>query len=252
VTSYTCTEWTERFRIRGYECDPSRCVTPQALCDLLQETAGRHTFSLGIALEQTIVAHRETWMLHRLALRIHEAPEIREEIVIETWPCGVERIDAIREFCVRNTRGNILAEAATSWLMVSCDDRRILREPVTPYDWSTGRARALPDVFRKRVVAPVEATHVKEFDVRRHDIDLNRHVNHVHFLTWALEALPDAQHQQFQLVALDAEYLAEALPGERVRSECCRSEGPAQWHHQVVRASDGRVLLKMRSEWKSL
>jgi medium-chain acyl-[acyl-carrier-protein] hydrolase len=252
VTSHTCTEWSERFRIRGYECDRSRCITPQALCDLLQETAARHTFSLGIALEQTIAAHNETWILHRLALRIHEAPKIREDIVIETWPCSVERIDAIREFCVRDTKGRILAEAATSWLMVSCDDRRILREPVTPYDWSTARERALPDVFRKRVVAPTEATHVKEFDVRRHDIDLNHHVNHVHFLTWALEALPDTQCQTFQLVALDVEYLAEALPGERVRSECCGSDGLAHWQHQVVRSNDERVLLKMRSSWKSL
>jgi medium-chain acyl-[acyl-carrier-protein] hydrolase len=246
------TVWRERHRIRASETDPSRRATPAALCDLLQEAAGNHAWALGVALDQIVEAHRETWMLYRLALRVAEAPRWRDEVTVETWPCGVERLYAVRDFRVLADDGRALAEASTTWLVVDLDSRRPARNPRTPLDWTAGAPRALPDAFLRRLPVLTEAAHERAFEVRRGDLDLNGHVNHVHMLAWALDAVPDARCEGARVASVDAEFLAEALPGETVRSSCAPEGDGATWLHAVTRPSDGRLLLKARTGWTAL
>ncbi|MFO0648979.1 MAG: thioesterase [Polyangiales bacterium] len=246
------TVWTERVRIRASETDPTRRATPLALCDIMQEAAGNHAWTLGVALDQIVETHRETWMLYRLALRLYDAPRWRDEVIVETWPCGVERIYAVRDFRLSTPEGAVLAEASTTWLVVDLESRRPSREPRTPIGWSADRPRALPDAFQRRLPTLAAETHAKTFEVRRGDIDLNGHVNHVHMLGWVLDALPDVRCEGARLVSLDAEFVAEALPGEAVRSACAAEGDGATWLHAVVRPADGRLLLKARTGWSSL
>jgi medium-chain acyl-[acyl-carrier-protein] hydrolase len=243
--------WRERVRIRAGETDPSRRATPLALCDILQEAAGNHAWTLGVALDQIVAEHRETWMLYRFALRLHDAPRWRDEITVETWPCGVERIYAVRDFCVRSDDGRTLAEASTTWLVVDLEGRRPSRDPRTPIDWSAGRPRALPDAFTRRLPTLTEATHTRAFEVRRSDLDLNGHVNHVRMLAWVLDALPDMRCDGARLTSLDAEFVAEALRGETVNSTCAPEGDGATWLHAVTRPSDGKLLLKARTGWSA-
>lgn len=245
------TVWTERVRIRASDADPTRRATPLALCDIMQEAAGNHAWALGVALDQIVEAHRETWMLYRLALRLYDAPRWRDEVTVETWPCGVERIYAVRDFRISNPAGETLAEASTTWLVVDLESRRPSREPRTPIGWKADRPRALPDAFQRRLPTLSEEAHARTFEVRRGDIDLNGHVNHVHMLGWVFDALPDARFDGARVVSLDAEFVAEALQGESVRSACAPEGDGSTWLHVVTRPADGRLLLKARTGWSS-
>lgn len=241
--------WRERHAIRAGETDRTRHITPTALCDLFQEAAGNHAWTLGVALDQIVAAHRETWMLYRLALRLYAPPRWRDVVTVETWPCGVERIYAVRDFRVRDDGGSALVEASTLWLVVDLDERRPTRSPRTRIDWRADVPRALPDVFARRLAPLAGDAHAREFDVRRSDLDRNGHVNHVRMLAWVLDATPDARGEGAQVTGLDAEFLAEALPGERVRVTSAPEDGGATWLHAVTRPADGRLLLKARTAW---
>lgn len=246
------TVWRERARIRASEVGPTRHATPLALCDLMQEAAGNHAWSIGVAIDQIVEAHRETWMLYRLALRLYDAPRWRDEVTVETWPCGVERIYAVRDFRIVDDAGRTLAEASSSWLVVDLDGRRPARDPRTRIGWTTDRPRALPEAFQRRLPTLAEASSAKTFEVRRGDIDFNGHVNHVHMIGWVLDALPDARCDEAPVTSLDVEFLAEALAGETVRSACAPEGDGATWLHAVTRPSDGRLLLKARTGWGDL
>lgn len=240
---------SERFRVRSYEVDAAGFATLPTLCNLFQEAADRHASELGVAVDQIVAAHRETWMLYRLALRCASPPRWRDEVTVETWPCGQERLYAVREYRLLAADGRTLAEGATAWLVVDLDTRRITRSPRTRIDWRAGRGRAMPDAFRGRLPAlDGAAAHAAEFAVRRGEIDVNGHVNHVHYVAWALDAAPAACWEGSRPVAFEAEYVAEALPGDAVRARSAPCEGDA-WAHEVTNAADGRVLLRARSAW---
>lgn len=241
--------WRERHTIRAGETDATRHATPTALCDLFQEVAGNHAWTLGVALDQIVDAHRETWMLYRLALRLHAPPRWRDVVTVETWPCGVERIYAVRDFRVSDEAGRTLAEASTSWLIVDLEGRRPSRAPRTRLDWNANVPRVLPEAFQRRLPAPDGEAHAVEFDVRRSDIDRNGHVNHTRMLAWVLDGAPGPHHDGTRVTSLDAEFLAEALPGERVRVSSAPDDAGGSWRHAVTRPADGRLLLKARTAW---
>jgi len=236
------------FRVRSYEADARGALSLPALCDILQEAADHHASRFGAAVDQLAEAHGETWVLHRLAVRLHRAPRWRETVRVETWPCGQERLYTVREYRVVDDDGALLAEAASAWLVMDLASRRLARAPRTPLGWHSERARAWPDAFSSRLPAvPADAPSVL-LDVRRGDIDVNGHVNHVHYVSWALEAAPEALWRDATPVFVSVEYLAEALAGERVRARCAlTAEGALAC--EMTHAETGRVLARALTRW---
>ena len=167
----------------------------------------------GAAIEQIAAAYGETWVLYRLAVRVHRPPRKRERITVETWPCGRERLYAVREYRALSADGATLAEGASAWLALDLATRRLSREPRTPLDPCAARPRAWPDAFRGHLPA-VDDGPARAFEVRRGELDVNGHVNHVHHVAWALEAAPPSLWQSARPVEVAMEYTAEARAGD--------------------------------------
>jgi acyl-ACP thioesterase len=241
--------WTEDFRVRSYEVDARGEATAAALCNYLQEAADRHAASYGVAVDQIVATHGETWVLHRLALRVRRPPRRREALRVETWPCGRERLYAVREYRLLDADGATVAEGASAWLVIDPVARRLLRSPRTSLDWRSERERAWPGAFREKIAPPSGATRAEALAVRRSDIDVNEHANHVHFVSWALEALPEALARTSRLESVEVEYVAEALAGDGLVVRAAPEAGGARWLHEIARAGDGAVLARARSAW---
>lgn len=241
--------WTESFRVRSYEVDATGLATVPALCNLLQEAADRHAVSYGVAVDQILAAHAETWVLYRLALRVHRAPRWRDEVTVETWPCGRERLFTVREYRVLDREGALLAEGASAWLVMDPVARRLVRHPKTRVDWRAERGRAWPEAFGEKIPAVAGDARERALSVRRGEIDVNGHVNHVHFIAWALEAVDEARWSTGRVASFDVEYQAEALPGDVVVARASPDDGGLRWRHEVVRPADGRVLIRAQSTW---
>ncbi|MDB4932179.1 MAG: acyl-[acyl-carrier-protein] thioesterase [Myxococcaceae bacterium] len=241
--------WTEAFRVRSYEVDARGEATAAALCNYLQEAADRHAASYGVAVDQIVAAHGETWVLHRLALRVRRPVRRREELRVETWPGGRERLYAVREYRLLDADGAAIAEGASAWLVIDPVARRLLRNPRTNLDWRSERERAWPGAFREKIAAPTGAIREAALSVRRSDIDVNAHANHVHFVSWALEAMPDGHERASRLETVEVEYVAEALAGDAVVVRAAPEAGGGRWLHELRRAGDGAVLARARSTW---
>lgn len=110
------------------------------------------------------------------------------------------------------------------------------------------RALAWPDAFSARLPAVRADAPAVELDVRRGDIDVNGHVNHVRYVSWALEAAPEALWRDAAPVFVSVEYLAEVLAGERVRVRCALdAEGALAC--EMTHAETGRVLARALTRW---
>lgn len=236
------------FQVRSYEVDARGRLSLPSLCDLFQETADRHASSYGAAVDQISASYGETWVLYRLAVRVRRAPRWRERVKVETWPCGRERLYAVREYRALSDDGELLAEGASAWLALDLATRRLAREPRTPLDRRADRPRAWPDAFRGRLPIVDAAAPAREFDVRRGEIDVNGHVNHVHYVAWALEAAPDGLWATSSPAEVAVEYAAEALAGDRVKLLANVGDDGAV-ACAMTHAGDGRVLARALTRW---
>jgi acyl-ACP thioesterase len=238
--------WTERFRVRSDEMDLHGRAAITAVCNWLQEVAGNHARSLGWGIEQ-LAAEQLTWVLARLHLRLDRLPAWRDEVTVTTWPAGVDRLYAVREFRLEDGRG-LVGVATTGWVLVHLGRRRPVRPPVALAALGRdGPGRTLADRFEPLDPA-VTAAHEEEFTVRFGDVDRNRHANNVRLIGWALETLP-LEVLERPLAELEVDFRSEAQLGATVRAIAERAAGDAAVFRHRLEGSDGREIVRARSRF---
>lgn len=243
--------WTESFRVCSYEVTPHGHAALQSLCHYVQEAAANHARALGLSRD-AMLAHDRAWVLMRLRLQVDRYPSWRDLVRVETWPSGIDGLFATREFVLYDADDAVLARGTSAWGVIDVKRRRPMRVPddvyaITPPD----RTRPLQFASR-RVPALERANHARRFDVRFSDLDLNRHVNNVRYVEWALEAVPKAVLTAQYPVDLDITFRAEITFGATVVAQAQRlvkADGTA-FLHAVRRAEDDEIAVQARTQWR--
>ena len=71
------------------------------------------------------------WVLARMVIHVRRYPGNGEEIIVETWPSGVARRVATRDFRLIDGKGDVIAVAQSFWVMFDLLERRAASWP----DW---------------------------------------------------------------------------------------------------------------------
>ncbi len=216
--------WTQRFAVRSYETEPGGRLSLTGLCNYLQEAAGAHAVDLGISIGD-LGRDNLTWVLGRLELRIERMPRWREVVDVTTWPSRLRSLLVLRDFLVESAEREVLARATSTWFVIDLERRRAVRIPEAIRGLRLPeRQRALEETWAK--LPPVEAPdHRGRFAIRRSDLDVNVHVNHVSYLEWALETLDLEFFAGRRLVELEIDFLAELTYGDAVVTEAQTLDG---------------------------
>ncbi|BDG07349.1 acyl-[acyl-carrier-protein] thioesterase [Anaeromyxobacter paludicola] len=239
---------TRAFPVHSYEVDAFGELTAPSLAGYLQEIAGNHASALGWSLPE-LMRQGLTWVLARQ--RVEVAASIRAGDVLEvtTWPSGLDRLAALRDFRVRRQRDGLeVARAVSQWFVLDLETRR----PVRPERVVTEVPADLPPhVFAPppaRLPALEGGHEEKRFRTRFSDIDVNQHVNNLSYVAWALESVPEETWRRQRLAALDVQFLAECHYGAAVLSRTAAA-GQGVFRHAIVREEDGRELARLETDW---
>jgi medium-chain acyl-[acyl-carrier-protein] hydrolase len=233
-----------RFTVHSFDVDAFDTLALPVLAGYLQEVAGRHATELGCGLD-ALRARGLTWVLMRQRLEVPQGITLGDELEVETWPSGIERLLVSREFVVRRAGGEV-ARSSTAWLVVDVATRRPVRPDEVLAAALRPRAEALAPVPR-RLPEPAAGALEHAFRVRFKDIDANLHVNNASYLAWALESITPERWRAQRPAAAEVHYLAESRFGERVVSRVS-GEGD-ELQHAVVREGDGTELARLRTRW---
>ncbi len=240
--------WSERYRVRSYEMDASAELSLPGVCNWLQESAGNHAAHLGWSMGR-LADEGLTWVLSRLRLRIGALPRWGDEALIETWPSGVDRLFSLREFRLVSATGEILAEAATGWLLIDVRRRRPKRPPDAIGELA---ARTPGGVFEDGFAdlpEVADALPSRSYVVRFGEVDINRHVNNVAIVAWVQESLDREMLVHHRPAAVDVEFRGEAVLGDTVDAVVGGAEGT--YLHRLERRGDGREIARARTAWRS-
>ena len=225
--------------VRTYECGPDGRATMVSVCNWLQEAASLNAESLAFSKSDFEAAGENiSWVLTRLKVRIARFPKWEEKVSILTFPRGGRRIVAYRDFVLTGADGAELGRATSEWMLIDLASRKIVAIP----DGVFAAANTVREpVFGEEPFAKLrwdckaESPDALSFRARRGDIDLNGHVNNVHYVEWLMEGRPDAAGPCREL---DIVFKSETLAGEEVRVESVETE-PGSFVHRV-HAPDGR------------
>jgi medium-chain acyl-[acyl-carrier-protein] hydrolase len=237
--------WRENFRVRASEMGPDARLRLPALFDLFQEAAGNNAAALGWGSD-VLLARGQTWILSRLTLSLLALPAWREDITVETWPAGVHRLWALREFRVARADGTELARATSGWILLDVAKKRPLRQsPDVAEAAKTSPPRLIEDSFEPLAV-PEDGAAMRSgavpgtpFPVTRYDLDLNAHANNVTILRALLTALPNAAAPP---LTFEADFRGEAFEGDVLSARV--QETPDATRVLLFKESDGKEVAR--------
>jgi acyl-ACP thioesterase len=236
------------FTVHSFDADAFGHLAPAALAGYLQEAAGYSADALGFGME-ALNRQGVTWVLARERVVLDAPVRLGETLTVETWPAGLDRLAALRDFrLVRD--GAEIGRALTTWFALDVKTRR----PVRPDRLLPERLHAQPEHVLPPAEPPLPEVARPElerrFQVRLADIDANQHVTNSSYVAWVMEAVDEATWRGLRVAALDVQFLAECHHGSYVRSRSSL-QGDGTRLHVVVREEDGKELARARTTWVS-
>ena len=216
-----------------------RRLSHKGLLRILQEAASVASDDVGFGLKDDNEVH---WILSSWRLRMKERPAWRAPLRVETWPRTMDGFLSDRDFLVWDGDREI-ARGTSRWVLVNM---------------ATGRITRINDAVRNAYGAqldglelfagvqdvpgggktPEDAPVAFQTTVGRRDIDTNRHVNNLHYLDYALEALPQEVFDHLP-GTVEVAFRRQILEGTPIR---CLYTLTEDGRHQVEIQSGGEKV----------
>jgi len=248
--------WTDYYDVHIFEQDSRGRMTVAAICRYLQESAENHARDLGFSIAQ-LAAQDLTWVLLHLRLQFRYYPQYGDRVRLETWPSGLDARFAYRDFLLFTEKDpEPFGRCLTSWMVLARSTNRPVRTPDGLKQMpQPDRPHAILDGFPK-LLLPETPGIVRQFPVRLHDLDVNQHVNNVHYIEWVTEAVPAEVYEKYLPVEVQITFRSAAMFGETVLCHTAELPGDAQGngerqflHHQTVE-NGTRELVRARTLWR--
>jgi acyl-ACP thioesterase len=205
--------WKESMLVRSYDVGNTGVLKPQGIFQFFQEAAANHATHLGVGYDelQTLGLF---WALSRVKVEIVKLPAWGDEITLTTWPKGVDRLFALRDFRMSDREGHAMVRGTSCWLLVDIEKMRPRRIETIPRSFPLNdKEHALQESLDK---IPIPAAlHVRyERKVMTSDLDVNNHVNNTEYVRWITDCLEIGDGAASSIRSLQINYLEEAKLGE--------------------------------------
>lgn len=207
--------WDEEILIKSYEVDFNKKLKLNSLFNYMQEAAYNHACTLGAGYED-LASQSYFWVLSRVKIKVLQYPEWGDKIKLETWPKGINRLFALRDFIIRDIKGNEIALATTAWLVLDKKSMKPQRVQALQHTLPDNEGKyALDDGLAK-----IGYKNEFEFEVLRtaaySDIDVNNHVNNAKYVEWILDCFPEESYLNKEIKSLQLNFISQTKLGNSV------------------------------------
>ena len=237
------------FAVRSYESGVDNRLSLPSLCNYLQEIAGNHADKLNLGIGK-LQKGGVSWMLSRLRVSVKRDVRWGDELVVRTWPSGTKgKLSATRDFSGA-VGGEDVFEGVSEWLVVDLASQRIVKLPDNFKELApegTPRVALAQEASGGKFTALGKTDSTSPILVRRSDHDFNDHVNNVHYVEWALEAVPESFRERLT-TRLDIVFRQSAHAGDELESRV-EIVDDSTLRHAIVRKSDEALLATAETRW---
>ena len=210
--------YREKLRLRHHQCGADCKLKLKSIFDLFQDAAAEHADILGCGMEN-MLEHKTLWVLSRQKVVISRLPGVGENVTIETYPCGMERLFAIREYRIYDESGELIIFGTAAWLILDMDTIRPKR--LTPELLALVPDNSeLPVSFKSldKVVCPSSENDKScgIYTVHASDIDMNRHLNNANYGAMIQDAIFTENKTVNDIASVEINYLHSGQNGEEI------------------------------------
>lgn len=208
-------------RVRFSEVDYNKTMTLPAIINYFQDCSTFHSEDMGLGFAY-LEERKKAWILSSWQVVVDRYPEIGENITVETWSTGFKGLYGMRNFCMKDGQGQIIAYANSIWVFMDLAKGRPTKPE--PSDMEKYVLEPAFDMeYASRKIAPPLETQMRDtFPVRKYHIDTNQHVNNCQYVQMAMEMLrPD---EEMQVKQVRVEYKKSAVYNDVILPKIAKEE----------------------------
>ncbi len=217
-----------------------------AIANYLQESAWRHANHLGFGFEDAR-KRNEFWVIVSLMIKMVGYPQWGQTITVETWPKGIDRLFAFRDFKIMSADGTVLGAATSTWMILDQDTRRpknvdIVKPVLHLASHQDILAENPPFLLNMKEISTTELR-----QVRFSEVDQHGHVNNIRYIDWCIDALSSEWHRTHRIRGMVINYLSEVKADETIKI----ATGPGKDQSVFVQGTraDGKGIFRTRMDF---
>jgi acyl-ACP thioesterase len=237
--------YTKEFSISSYDLNPSGQARLTTMANFFQELAYHHASKLGFGYKD-MKARKTTWVLSRMRIRMESYPEWDERIVMDTWPSGVDKLFALRDFRIRDHAGRVMGVASTAWLILDLETHRLIRpkEALEHFKLIVHPEQVFGDPLNK-IELPGETNPLHSHTVAYSDLDIIGHVNNVKYMEWCIDSVATRSDPEQEIREFEINFNQEALLGDEIEIRG-QNLNKGQTIFLARRKGDGKEIIRAR------
>ncbi len=208
--------WQESNKIHTYEVDFNNLVKLSSVFNYMQEAASNNANQLKFGYDD-LIKEELFWVLSRAKIEIFNYLNVGNEIIIETWPKGIDKLFALRDFKILNSNDKIVGKATTAWLLLDSKTMRPVKPDLLLNKVPQHKIEPAIEEVPGKIAEPETKELITQKTISYTDIDVNQHVNNVKYVEFVLDSFTHYQYKEMKISAMQINFLSESKYGDRIR-----------------------------------
>ena len=215
-------KFTTTFQVYTNNADSRKLAKAGSLFAYFIEAASMHAERLGIGHKSLQDKHNAFWALSKVHFDIKQTPVWHQKVNVTTWPSGYNRLFARRYFQIADEQGNIIAEGASDWVIMSFENRSLcnVQSIVGGIDKFNLEQEHLNINTAKVQPADTNNSQKTTRRVMYSDLDMNNHLTSMRYLDWALDCIDIEYLNNHIAKSVDINFMHETPINEDVTLLC--------------------------------
>ena len=229
----------ENFKMGLTDIEKDNKIKNIAILKMLENIGSYHSDIAGYGTND-IPIKKLSWILLDWKLKVIKRPTYGETLEIHTWARVANKFFTYRDFEIYDGNKNLCAIATSKWTLINIEEgkmSKITEDVINSYKPEE------KEVFEKekleKLQEPKEFISSIKYEIKRKDIDINKHMHNLYYLDLAYEALPEDVYNTKVFDNVRIMYKKEIKLGDTV---ICKYTKKDNKHIVVIKSQDEKFL----------
>ncbi|MCR5419459.1 MAG: acyl-[acyl-carrier-protein] thioesterase [Lachnospiraceae bacterium] len=187
-------EYEYRHRISYSGCDINNSLSLISLIDMFQDASIFQSEDAGVGID-FLRQSKLLWVLSYWEIEINKLPKLCDEVFVGTYPYGFKGFLGYRNFYLKDSKGEYLVKANTTWTMIDTVKMLPAKAPESVISAYAMGPKLDMMYSSRKILLPrdenVECVNAGIRTVGLHQLDGNMHVNNCRYIEMALAAIEE-------------------------------------------------------------
>jgi acyl-ACP thioesterase len=232
----------ENYLVTSADVDFQQKIRFSSLTNFLIQIAWKHAEILKWGVDD-LMKHNLVWVLSAMQIKLDNYPGWREQVTIETWPKGINRLFYLRDFIIYDSGGKKIGKATSNWILIDVTSRRPklhqLDDEVFKKNLNRHAIEEIIPSLKFKGQVESETNYITKYS----DIDVNNHLTTTRYIDWIFDTYDLEQLKTNPPLGLTVNFNKEVVFGKEVVMQRSEKENNVT-HFQLMSQDNGQTHLK--------